>query len=604
MKRYYHAAYILLGMLMLGPQAEASEKGSKQIATELETVVVTATRTEHTLANVPEATTVITGEELKIQNATNALEALRWIPGLNISLGYGAHGEDSYKVDGAESSYTLVLVDGNRGKGRYVLSEIPVSMIERIEVIKGANSLLYGSDAMSGVINMITKKTPEKFTGSIKGSYAAAEEESNTQEATLGFTLGKLRQIYSYKRAASEDGDYQGDSFIGKFGIDLGEKVKLGFGVKVNQFEMDYISSDKYDLHMNMDWQIDEKASLKAKVFFQDYGDEINSMGSTYTLDTLYNEEELVYTRLFGGSHLLTVGYQRMDDDVDYKAPTRRRMDNRYSNNVFLQDEISVTEKLIVVPAIRMDFHNIWDDQINPKLSVLWQATDSLSLRTSWGTAFKAPTHSQLYIKFRHPGNPPFWVQGNPDLEPEESRTLRISAEKRFGNTFLANVAIFRNDFENQIIRVPVENSRDQSYGNVEEAMTQGVEMELKYYITDNLIGILGYTYLDTENKDTGETLPYTVGHRITPRILYNNQGMGFTIQLGGDYEKYTKLRGIARYDKDQNKEIFIVNANISKQITDSINIWVNGENLFNEKSVDGLAGDGTRVIFGLRFNW
>ncbi len=604
MRPYYYIAYTLLGMVVSFSTASAVEKGSKQISTKLESMVVTATRTTHTLADVPEVTTVITAKELELQNATNALEAIRWIPGLNVSLGYGAHGEDSFKIDGADSSYTLVLVDGNRGKGKYILSEIPVSMIERIEVIKGANSLLYGSDAMSGVINVITKKASKKFTTNIQGTYSAADENANTQEINVGFGLGKLRQLYAYKREDNENGDYQGDSFMGKFGIDLGEKVELGFDIKANQFEMDYVTTDKYDFHLNMEWKIDDKASLKAKLFLQDYEDQINVMRDTYNIDSIYNEQEIVYTRLLGNKNLFTMGYQRMEDDIDYEAPTREYSGNRYSNNVFLQDEIAFSDAFIMVPALRMDFHSIWDDQINPKLSVLWKATKTLSLRFSAGTAFRAPDSKQLYRQFKHPGNPPFWVLGNPDLEPEESTTLRVSANKRFGDNFIGNVDIFRNDFENKISIVPVVNSNDRTYDNVKEAMTQGVTIGMKYYFTDYLLASLGYTYLDTEDKDTGKDLPYTVSHKITPRIQYNNEEMGLTIQVSGDYQEYAMLSGIPRRDRGKDKENFIMNANISKQLTDYLKFWINGENLFDQETIEGLASDGLRVTFGLRFTY
>ncbi len=604
MKPYFGVACTVFGMLALNPAAQAVQTGSDQITTELESVVVTATRTEHTLEDVPEATTVITAKELKLQNAGNALEAIRWIPGMNVSLGYGAHGGDGYKIDGADSSYVLVLVDGNRGKGKYILSEIPVSMIERIEVIKGANSLLYGSDAMSGVINIITKQGSDKFTASIQGTYTSADENANTQEVTAGFSVGKLRQVYSYKREENNLGDYQGDSFMGKFGVDLGEQFALGFDVKANQFDMDFVSTDKYDFHLNFGWNIDDKGSLKAKLFVQDYEDKIQVMRDKYTIDSLYNEQELVYTRLLGNSHLITAGYQRMEDDVDYKAPTKEYSGSRYSNNIFFQDEISFNDTFIVVPAVRMDFHSLWDDQVNPKLSVLWKATDTLSLRASFGTAFRAPSSKELYRRFNHPGRQPFWVLGNPDLQPEESTTMRFNVRKRIGENFIGTLEFFRNDFDDKIQIVPVPASIDRTYANVSEAMSQGFSAEMKYYVTDNLMAALGYTYLDTENKDTGKTLPYTVRHRLTPRVRYNNEAMGLTAQISGDYEDHATLSGIPRRDRGQDKEVFILNASVSKQITDYVKVWINGENLLDKETVDGLSRDGLRVTFGLRFNY
>jgi outer membrane cobalamin receptor len=197
--------------------AQAQEKPAERTAVELETTVVTATKTEHTLADVPDATIVITKEEIEAQNATNVLEVLRWIPGIRVSDAYGSMGGDKYVIDGSPSSYTLMLVDGKRVKGSYILSEIPISTIERIEIVKGANSLLYGSDALSGVINIITKRAPDRFTFDFEASYSANEEDTNTQEASVGFKLGKLRQLYTFGRKDIEGGAHESNFYAGKF---------------------------------------------------------------------------------------------------------------------------------------------------------------------------------------------------------------------------------------------------------------------------------------------------------------------------------------------------------------------------------------------------
>ncbi len=598
--------YLFLGILISGPVNNALAKENEQLATELETVVVTATRTEHTLADVPEATTVISAKELEMQNATNALEALRWLPGLNISLGYGGHGQDTYMVDGLASSYTLVLVDGNRTKDRYPLSEIPISSIKRIEVVKGANSLLYGSDAMSGVINIITKKAPDKFTFNLKGTYTNGEEDSNSQEISTGFKLAKLRQVYTYRRNYTEHDIYDRDTLLAKWGIDLGENAELGFDFKFNQYEMQNVAVDRYDYHLNLDWRIDDRSSFKTKVFLRDHNSETHVGGNPLGTigDTLYNEEEIIYTRLLGSANLITAGYQRMGENFDYAGPDDNWSKDQYSNTLFLQDEITLSESFVVVPALRGDFHNTWDDQLNPKLSMLWKATDSLRLRASWGTAFKSPTLKNLYsTTFHGRGKRGLWIIGNPKLQPEKARTLRVSAEKRFGKTFISSIALFRNDFKDMIKggytgRLLPDGLKEYSYKNIKEAMTQGVEMEMKYYITDNILSSLGYTYLDTEDKTTGKTLNDTVEHRITPMIRYNNEGIGFTVEVRGDYEKYAKP------DDDEDEDNFIMNANISKQITNHMKIWLNGENLFDEEKQSGLARDGLKLIAGVEFTY
>ncbi len=609
MKKHILMILVFAG-LVLGPGNPLLADGSHQISQELEEIVVTATQTEHTLADVPEATTVITAKELELQNATNALEALRWVPGINLSLAYGGHGQEGYKIGGVNSptflstSYALILINGNRPKSRWPLSDIPVNMIERIEIIKGANSLLYGSDAISGVINVITKKAPEKCTGNIMGAYASSEDDSNTESVSVGFSLGKLRQLYSYKRDDTENDIVHRDSFMGKFGIDLGETAELEFSVRASQLENHVrnqsMEVDTYDFSTNLEWQIDDLSSLKAKLFLRKYED---TLTNSREVDSFYNEQELIYTRLLGASHLVTAGYQRMADDWDYTAPTKKEVKKPYSNNLFLQDEITFSESFIVVPALRVGFYSDWDNQVNPKVSMLWKATDSLNLRASWGTAFKTPGDMVSYMKFFHPvRNSGFWIIGNPDLEPEKSRSLRVSAEKRFGEKFLGSITIFRNDFDDMIggymTRKKLDGLSVYTFKNIQDAMSYGTEIELKYYMTDHIMASLGYAYLDAEDESTGESLYNTVEHKISPMVRYNNPGMGLVIQVRADYERY------AEADRSGNKDDVTVNANISKQLTDHIKLWINGENIFDEETREGLSQGGIKTTFGFNFSW
>ena len=163
------------------------------------------------LADVPEETIVITAAELDKLNVTNTLEALRWIPGMAVSLHRGAMGGDTFQMNESATEDVLVLVDGNRTKGNYAISELPVSTIERIEIVKGGNSVLYGNDALAGVINIITKKPSDKVSGSVKMVVTHDRTKSGTapkdyrmktatQEASIGFATASLRHLYTVHR--------------------------------------------------------------------------------------------------------------------------------------------------------------------------------------------------------------------------------------------------------------------------------------------------------------------------------------------------------------------------------------------------------------------
>ena len=610
MKKYFWV-FLVLGGLVLGPANGVLASGSGQIDKELDKIVVTATKTEHTLADVPEETTVITAEEIKMQNAVNALDALRWVPGISVDWS-GHASSETYMVNGAKSGFTLILIDGNRANERFPLSEIPASSIERIEIVKGANSLLYGSDAMSGVINIITKKAPDTFTASLGGTYSVrnvnrkdtSKEKVNTQDASVGFKLGSLRQLYTYKRSYTDHKGSEEDSFFGKLGLDLGESAKLGFDVKVNQHEVPSSrrTMDYQDYALYFDCSIDEYSALKTKGLFRNDEHVHHIAGKATEEDSRRDEEEIMYTRQVGDSNLVTFGYQRTGESLKISGADVFSA-NVYSNNLFIQDEISLTDSFVVVPALRMDYHSQWKDEWNPKLSMLWKITDTFQVRASGGTAFKAPSLGHLYKKTyfaRYFGGT--WVFGNPDLKPEKSRTVRLSAEKRFGRNFFSRVSVFRNDFKNGIRWHPTKEELNGKpvwkYFNSVKTMTQGIETEIKYYITDELLTALGYGFYDTENKDSKRAVDNPASHRLTPMLRYHDEHMGLTVELRGEYEHYSSA------DADGDRDNFILSANLSKQITDYVNLWVTGDNLFDERKNFGVEKEGLRLTFGARISW
>ena len=637
MRQFKSVFYLSALIFIFAFPAQAQEEGaaSEGFEAKLETVVVTATKTEHTLADVPDDTIVITSEEIDAQGATNVLEALRWIPGIRPSAAFAMRGDES-TIGGSPSNYTLILVDGNRVKGSYLLTEIPVSTIERIEIVKGANSLLYGSDALSGVINIITKDAPDKFTFNFEGSYATSDGvDTNTEEVSVGFNLGKLRQLYTFGRkdAEGEYGDsfagklpgklkklstffmrnfegweYESNSYAGKFGLDLTDEAELKFDFRLNDFDMDFTEMDRGDYSVVFDWDVDERSKLKVKGFFRDYESVVHMGGSPIGTeeDNKYYEEEIQYTRLLGERNLVTAGFQRMDDEFDYSGPEEKWSESQDINSLYLQDEITITESFILVPAVRVDSHSEWDEEINPKLSLLWKVTDKTSLRASCGMAFKAPTLTQMYqTTFHGLGRWGFWIMGNPDLEPENATSYRVSIGQRFGKTFFGTLALFRNEFEDMIKRgftgaVMPDGRPEYSYRNIAEAYTQGVEVDLKMSLTDNILATLGYTYLDTEDKETDEPLSDTPKHRLTPGLRYHNKDFGLMAEVRGEYEgeTYSSMGG------EPEESNFLLHTGLSKTITKYAKLWVTGDNLLDEEESSGISCEGRTITCGAKFTY
>ncbi len=602
-------------------QAEEPKAKAGQIE-ELESITVTSTKTQHTLADVPEETIVITAEELEKQNVTNAIDALRWIPGFtNVIIERTAMGQDNFQTDGNALKTTndmLVLVDGNRVKGNFAISEIPIATIERIEIVRSGNSVLYGSDALAGVINIITKKPTAKVSGSVKMVITHDREEHplpsswgrgtyrknyDTQEATVGFATAALRHQYSARH------DYNGYMFEGynvggKWGVDLNEEMKIDFSLIYTTYKEQYNIEDKYNAYITFDWQKDT-SNLKFKSFYSDY---------TMDTEALYKiqkeksyEQELLYSTAIGDFNLLTFGYQNTTEQLDgFAIPGGEQIadDTKRTNSVFLQDEITIFDNLTFVPAVRANSHDKWNFNFDPKLSILWRNSDTLSLRLSAGTAYKTPSPEMLYLNQTiNMGPRTLYIQRNPDLKPEKSKSIRLSAEQRFDNFFIGNLALFRTEYENRIGMIDDHSKSTPTktykiYVNDNgKTVIQGLEASIKYWLNNNILLASGYTYFDTENK--GKTIPNTIAHKITPSIRYQDDELGFTAELRGDYEIYAPVKGQWQIQRGRLKYVptiydvngadnFCLNANVSKKFTNDTRVWLNGENLLKNRKIAG----------------
>ncbi len=596
-------------------QAEEKKQKAGQIE-ELESITVTSGRTQHTLADVPEETIVITAEELDKLNTENALEALRWVPGMQVYLLRKSMGGDTFQMNGSANDAVLVLVDGNRTKGSYVISEIPVSSIERIEIVKGGNSVLYGNDALAGVINIITKKPTEKVSGSVKTIYMHDTTsqgdyiDRETLEASVGFSTANLRHRYSaqYHRAGDV---FDTKNASGKWGFDLNDEMELGLGFGYNNYKQDTTTNNKYKANLNFDWKTDI-STLKLKSFYQNFDKETKSNNDIEKDD--FFEQEVLYSISLLKGNLLTVGYQFTQDDLDItdEISKKRKKYSLSAHSVILQDEQKLFDMLTLVPAVRIHSYDDWKRvNVDPKVSVLLRATDTLSFRATAGTAYKIPSMMQMYQSSKHPpvgmGFDLFFV-GNPDLKPQKSKSIRLSAEQRIGNFFIGNLAVFRTEYEDKIeqytkkkVTPPMKMYR--SYKNVDGgSITQGVELNTKYWLTGNILFGLGYTFFNTEDKKTGKTLENTTEHRVMPSVRYQDDEWGLVAEVRGDYERYAEQTA-SHYDLN-GPDNFQLNANISKEFRNNIKVWLNGENLLNRKKEQGITRNKMVLSLGLEYKF
>lgn len=589
-------------------------------AVEMQKTVVTATKTEHTLGDVPVAAEVITQEEIKAKNIKTVQEAIKHLSGMKIIQNSGSWGnKGNIQIQGLDAKHTLIVVDGQKyygGHGAVDVNSIPIEMIERIEVVKGPASALYGSDAVGGVVHIITKSGPDKATGSASAAFGT--RNTRIHEASGGFKKGKFKSFlnFTYKESDGKEAEYtdssgirqsdQYDEYIlmGSFDYNVTSESSLTLKpyysentVKsgISATELQDRVQKRLGLNTIWGWRPDNLSKLNLRGSWFNYRHYTDDKRSDWEDDSY--EVEIDYSRLVMNRHTITGGYHyhnEASDDAgkDYEA-------DQTLHSFYLQDEMDF-EPVIFVVAARLDEHDKWDTEINPKASLLYRVTDGFKLRASVGRAFKGPTLTGLYADGWRMG--PYLVHANPDLKPETSVGYQLGAEYMLSEMFIAKLSFFRNEVENLISSRTVRSGPPpwaMYWENIDEARTQGIEIGLTSRLMENLTGNLEYTFLDTENKETGKELTNRPKYKLDFGLDWKIPSFGMNLNFACQYigERYD--------DEDNTIELdayTIYNISATKQMTKYGELFMRIDNIFGEKDIeDEYDIDGAQFLAGVK---
>lgn len=584
------AVFLLVpGSIILGKEPVKKKSKTAPVDIGKVEVVVTATKTPHTLENVPVTTAVITEKDIESTNAQNVGQALRWLPGINIRT--NGYSRATVKIHGLPSKYTLVLIDGQRLKGRHAdsidIGQVPVDMIDRIEVVKGPASVLYGSDAVAGVVNIITKAPPDRTI--FDGYVSYGTEDTIRAMMTLGGSFGKFHYIVGGSKNKSENMGtgyaYDGYNGRGKFQLRFNDKNSLTLTTGYFNEEGDYLNDERYNF--NLVWS--STAGRDGFLTVRGYYLRSNRLDARpgrdpRTWDESTARGEIQYVRLIGNKHLVTLGAESRYDQITYTLIEGTK--SQRINSFYAQDEAMVSRNLDLVLAFRVDNHDLWGTVFVPKAGALINVGENTKIRTSVGKGFVAPSLSQLYEEtYYHPWGGGFWLGGNPALKPEHSWGYNLEVEHMFTSNFGARISFFRNDLRDMITSektgeyingIPVFKSV-----NVDKGMSQAIEMEITKNFGRNLSIVMGYTYLHTEISSTGHEFPYSPHHVFDVLLNYYNPSIGLSFNIAG---KYLGKRYADTSNRQLLDEAYLLDLNISKEIHRGINLFVSIENLLNEK--------------------
>lgn len=629
------AVLVLMGLLnSVSIYAQEPEKNVNR----LDEMVVTGTRTSHTLKDVPVETVVVTREDIERTNAQTVTDAIRHIPGLSAAGAddiFGA-GSSTARLRGLSfnNGYGLILIDGQRihgsgqsgAHGEYAvgLNQIPVSMIERIEVVKGPSSVLYGSDAMVGVINIITRKSPKKETGGAGASYGWYKVKERVRDGVTSKPSDddewrNLSESYVYYgnrisdrtgyliNYAYESGENNGadpdeekrNSGMVKIDSRLSDTLDGWIKGELSRYIRDGTSpstEDSYRISAAMTWQPSDSHLLQIKGYhYIDFFNAESSASHRYG-NIGYDQMELQHTWKLTDSQLVTTGAEFQRQTIDYRinnynvAETTRTtvQEDVDTWSLFIQDELTLFGDLTVVPGVRYDYHSTFDESVNPKLSLMYRLFDNTTLRASAGRSFKSPTIRQLYydIPFYHS---PFYIRSNPDLEPETSIGYSAGVEQwLFNNNAILNLGFFRNDIDDMVVTESANETYNgqelRIYRNVEQAMTQGIEFSARMQFGPNFLVYAAYTFTDSENKETGEELTYIPEHEfnLAPTFEYEPLGLGVGANLAWFSKQYTSEEHSTRID-----DHWVADAKVYKRLGQLAKLTFEVDNIFDSDKGD-----------------
>jgi len=552
-------------------------------------VVVTATKTPHSIESVPIHTDVITIEEIEKTNAQSAGDILRWLPGIEIRT--NGYSRSTVKIHGLPSKYTLVLVDGQRLKGRHAdsidLGQIPVDLIDRIEVVKGPASVLYGSDAIAGVVNIITRSPSDRSSVNAMALYGTGD----TLRAMMSYG-GHLGRFYYLIGGSKNKSDNMGDGYgydgyhaRSRMEYRFSDKSKIGMIGGYYYEKSEYLKDERFNLNLNWDSTLSKNSYLSVKGFFLKSNRLDARPGrDSRTWDEATSRGEIQYMRLLGNNHLLTLGAESRYDTITYTLIEGTK--SQRISSFYAQDEVTLSNRVNIVVAFRMDNHDRWGTVFVPKAGILVRAGENTRIRTSIGKGFVAPTLSQLYEKtYYHPWAGGFWLGGNPDLKPEHSWGYNFDLEHGFSSSFGVRISLFRNDLTDMIASEKtgeyIDGKPVYKSVNIEKGFSQGIEIELSKSFGRSFTVNAGYTFLNTRISSTEKEFPYSPHHSVNFMANYYNSRLGLNFNIAA---KYIGSRFTNTSNTDKIGENHLIDMKISKKLYKGLNFFVAVDNLLDEK--------------------
>lgn len=595
----------------------------------LDDMVVTATRTESKVVDVPVNTTVISAEKIADRHYLDVADALKDVPGANVlDTGVGAY-EKKVVLNGDER--VLVLVDGKRvnidmgtmSRASYDLNQMPdVSLIERIEVVKGHGGALYGSDAVGGVINIITKKMDHSY-GKVSmgfGSHQARDAKAmyTIKEGKTGVMVAasKYKQGYhEYKDAKTEANKrwpvastYENEKVSVKLSQELSETSNLELGYDFSKFEgvrsystkaksASFSNKKTNDFYAKYDWTVNDKDQGFIQLYRNKY--DYYNAGDMYETDTGFEAQQNI--TLSDNNRLVVGASYRKAKALNATSYTAEKSINNKA--VFVSDQWEFAPSWTLDAGVRYDKHSTagskttWSAGLNKKFG------ENSHAYFNWGQVFKAPTLDDLYYySVMEWGSSKYENYGNPNLKPEKGDTWTIGYGTKIADKTSVNISYFQSKLEDAI-------DWDTTYStngsvsiarNVDKQKKNGMELSVGHELNDNWNLEASYTYIRVKNNDNGSG--YVRDANYIPNMYR------FGVRYHDDlWNADLFLRGGSGADKSAyvDSKYMTLDMSVAYKATKDLSFYAKGYNLFNKAYAESAGVNGGTYTYpaqGRRF--
>jgi vitamin B12 transporter len=638
------ASTFLVPIFYLGVSAAEAQQSAAPV-TDLPTIVVSATTIDTPANQIASSVTVITAKDLETLQRRTVTDALQTVPGLNIVQNGGPGGQTSIFTRGTNSNHTKILIDGidvsdSSNPGRtFDLGQLLTSDIERIEVLRGPQSGLYGADALGGVISIFTKKGegPPRITASIEGG------SQGTFNQNAGFSGAQDRINYAFNVAHFQSTNtpvtplellppgqraignyYDNMTYSGRLGVDVTDNFAVNVVARYTDSILRFTGDATDPITFatfpsaTQSTQYTKELFTRAEGVWSLFDGRFkNYFGVNYSNTSNFN---LMPPDAFGDPTSSQNTGDRLKYDwrgvaailpgqtlvmgADHETETLNTSALHAENTnkgAYIELQSEFAKQLFLVSNVRFDENDSYGDHTTYRIAPAYivPGTDT-KLKASYGTGFKAPTLSQLFVSF-----PDFGFFANPNLKPEESTGYDVGFEQPIGDRFRFGATYFHNDIRNLVNTVIIDPTAFIStLGNVDKARTEGVETFAAFNVTDKFRLRGDYTFTRAVDESTGLELLRRPQDKASLTAIWNPYApltVSATVLYVGSFVDASRDFTIPRLIAPG---YTVVNLTADYIVNDQVKVFGRIDNLFDERYQDptGFLRPGFGIFGGIRF--